>query len=178
MTLKVQTHTPTYFSVTAQKMLKIDETVMPVEIRFFRKFRFYQVCYGWISQTYQSMFNLECFSFVKVSHISERSFRSKFNSSLSDWPNNFSYLFILLNRNSVHLNLNTVSLKLKRKRKVHTRKWLSTWNIKTDDKTFQKRVLSLRYLLFYILNTSINDKPNQSNRHLFTIFWLDKSLHL
>lgn len=34
MTLKVQTHPPTYLSVTAQKLLKIDETAMPVAIRF------------------------------------------------------------------------------------------------------------------------------------------------
>ena len=137
-------------------MLKIDETVMPVEIRFFRKFRFYQVCYGWISQT---MFNLECFSFVKVSHISERSFRNKFNSSLSDWPNNFSYLFILLNRNSVHLNLNAVSLKLKRKRKVHTRKWLFQHEIlKLMTKRFKNAfyLFGTCYSIYWILQLTIN----------------------
>ena len=62
-----------------------------------------------------------CF-IVKTSCISERSFRSKFNFSFNDWPKNFSYLFILFIRNSVHLNLNAVPRKLKRKRKTHTQK--------------------------------------------------------
>ena len=34
MMLKIQTHPPTYLSVTGQKMSKIDETVLPVEICF------------------------------------------------------------------------------------------------------------------------------------------------
>ena len=34
MTLKIQTHPPTYVSVTGQKMPKIDKTVLPVEICF------------------------------------------------------------------------------------------------------------------------------------------------
>ena len=62
------------------------------------------------------------FFFVNVLHISERSFRNKFNSSHSDCPKNFDYLFILLNRNSINLNLNIVSRNLKRKRKAHTKK--------------------------------------------------------
>ena len=37
-------------------------------------------------------------------------------------PKTFSYLFILLIGNSVHLNLDAVSRKLKRKRKAHTKK--------------------------------------------------------
>ena len=44
MTLKIQTHPPTYRGVTLQKMPKIDQTVLPVEIRIFRWFDFYEVC--------------------------------------------------------------------------------------------------------------------------------------
>ena len=100
-----------------QKMPKIDETVLTVEIHIFRWFGFYQFCHWGISQMYESIFSLRWFSFIKVLHISGRSFRKKNNSSLSEWPKNFSYLFILLIRNRVHLNYNAVSRKLKRKKK-------------------------------------------------------------
>ena len=74
-------------------------------------------CYWCMSYKYDSIFSLECFSFVKAPRISEKSFCNKFNSSLSEWPKNFNYLFILLIRNSVHLNLNAMSRKLKKKKK-------------------------------------------------------------
>ena len=71
---------------------------------------------------YESIFSLDCFSFVETLRIFERSFRNKFTSNLAEWLKNLSYLFILLSRNSVHLDLNAVSHKLKRKRKAHTKK--------------------------------------------------------
>ena len=80
-------------------------------------------------------------SFLRSSRISERSFRNKFNSSFSDWPKKFGYLFILLLMNIVHLKLNAVSYKLKRKRKAHPQKISVQHEIfKTDIKAFQKGV--------------------------------------
>ena len=71
---------------------------------------------------YESIFSLECFSFVKASRISERNHRKKLNPSLSEWPIKFSDLFVLLKINSVHLNLKAMSHKSDRKRKPHTHK--------------------------------------------------------
>ena len=157
-------------------MPKIDETVLPVEICFFRWLGFYQVCYGYIKYTYESIFSLECFSFVTASRILERSFRNKFKSNFSDRSKKFSYLFILLIRNSVHLNLNAVSRKLKRKKRTHKKnKCFNMKYLKLMPKRFKKAFLFLHWLLFFILNTSITNKPNPSKRHLFTRFWLDKS---
>ena len=36
MTLKIQTDSSNYLRVTGQKILKIDETILPVKIRNFR----------------------------------------------------------------------------------------------------------------------------------------------
>ena len=91
----------------------------------------------------------------------------KINSSLSEWPNNFRYLSILLSRNSVHLNVNAVSRKSKRKRTEHTKN-VKYEIFKSDGKAFQKSVLSAQQLLCLILNSSVTDKPNPSRRHLFT----------
>ena len=93
---------------------------------------------------YELIFSLECFSFIKVSRILKRSFRNKFNSSLSEWPKNLNYFFIHLIRSSVHLNLNAVSSKLKRKIKARTK--IENFNIK-HFKLMAKRFKKLFFFL-------------------------------
>ena len=46
MTLKIQTHPTNYLSVTGQKIPKIDETVLPVEIVFSVNFAFIKFATG------------------------------------------------------------------------------------------------------------------------------------
>ena len=113
-----------------------------------------------INTSARRIFYLECFYFVKVSGNFKRSVRKKFNSSLSEWPMSFSYLFVLLNGNRVHLILNSVSLKLKRKkRKEHTQKWVFQHEIlKLIAKRFKKAfyLSGNCYSLYWILQLLIN----------------------
>ena len=127
---------------------------------------------------YESIFSLRCFSFIiKVLHISERSSRKEINSSLSEWPKNFSYLFILLIMNRVHLNLYAVSRKLKRKRKAHTKNGCFNMKyLKLMAKRFKRSFYlpSICYTLYWILQLLINP-IHQSDIYLLTRPWLDKS---
>ena len=47
--------------------------------------------------------------------------------------------------------------------------------LKLMAKRFKKALYHLSNWYFFILNTSITNKPNPLKRHLYTRFWLDKS---
>lgn len=116
--------------------------------------------YGCIRKTYELIFSLKCFSFVKASRISERSCRKKINFNLRDRPKNLNFIFILLIRSRVCLNLNAVSLKLKKKKKsTHTKnECFSVKYLKLMAKSFNKAFFlsSNSYSLYWILQLVIN----------------------